>query len=185
MIKDLLIPLISVALAEVGDKTQLTLFCLSAKTKNHFTLFGGAMLAFFIVDGMAVLAGDFIARLIPLIFIKTVSALLFLSFGVSFLMQKLEDQTTCSLKQPFWSGFSMIFFSEMGDKTQIASIVFASNYQCLYVFAGVITGLGLISFLTIQLGNTLYGKINSKFLHKLSGVLFILLGISTFISLLF
>jgi len=183
MIYDLLIPLVSVALAEIGDKTQLTLLCLAAKTKRHFSIFLGAMIAFIIVDGIAILAGGFISNLIPVSIIKTISAILFIGFGLSFLLQKLEDHTSCTLKQPFVSAFSMILFSEMGDKTQIASAVFASNYNALYVFFGVVIGLSIVSIITIQLGQRVLSKINSKLLHKISGIIFIALGIISILSI--
>ena len=182
MIYDLLIPLISVALAEIGDKTQLALLCLSAKTKRHFLLFFGAMLAFFIVDGIAIFAGGFISNFIPIIVIKIISGTLYIGFGISFLIQKLEDNESCNLKQPFASAFSMILFSEMGDKTQIASAVFASNYNCWAVLIGVMFGLGIISFITIQLGQKVLSKINNNLLHKISGIIFIILGIISLTS---
>ena len=55
---DILIPLIVVGLAELGDKTQPTLLLSASKTEKHLHLFLGAMLAFLIVDGTAILAGD-------------------------------------------------------------------------------------------------------------------------------
>ena len=177
MIQDLLIPLVSVSLAEIGDKTQLTLLCLAAKTKRHYSLFIGSMIAFFIVDGFAILAGELISNFIHINVIKFLSGALFIGFGTSSVLRKLEDHASYSLKQPFISAFSLILFSEMGDKTQIASAVFASNYNSWYVLIGVLLGLGIISFITIQLGQRVLSKININVLHKISGIVFILLGL--------
>ncbi len=177
MIADLLLPLFSISLAEIGDKTQLTLLCLAAKTDKHLRLFWGAIFAFFIVDGIAVIAGNFIANLIPPNIVKLLSGLLFLGFGIGFIFQKTEENVTCSLKKPMISAFSMILLSEMGDKTQIASAVFASNYNSLMVLFGVMLGLAIISILTIQVGQKILMKINTNLLHKGSGIIFIALGI--------
>lgn len=184
MIEGIFLPLITVALAEIGDKTQLTLFCLAAKTRKHLRLFLGAMLAFLIVDGVAVLAGGVVSRLIPMLYIKIFSGLLFVVFGIGFLLQKHEENVSCQLRQPFMSAFSMILFSEMGDKTQITAALFASNYDAHFVLIGIILGLGIISFLTVQFGKHLMSRINSKLLHKISGLIFILLGLSAFFSIL-
>lgn len=184
MLNEMLIPLLAIALAEIGDKTQLTLLCLAAKTRKHMRLFFGAMAAFFIVDGIAVLAGELVAQLVPIHFVKIISGILFIGFGFSFILQKNEDHVTCSLKQPFLSAFSMILFSEMGDKTQITSALFASNYRPCLVLIGVIVGLAIVSFVTIQFGKQIMSKVNSNLLHKISGIIFILLGIFAFISII-
>ena len=183
MIKEILIPLVTIALAEIGDKTQLTLFCLVAKTQKHTRLFFGAMVAFFIVDGFAILAGEFLSRVIPGNIVKVVSGILFIAFGISFIIQKHENNLSYSLKQPFISAFTLILFSEMGDKTQIISGLFASNYNSLLVLIGVILGLAFISFLTIQAGRLFLTKINTNLLHKISGMIFIVLGLSTFVAI--
>ncbi|MFP4549138.1 MAG: TMEM165/GDT1 family protein [Fidelibacterota bacterium] len=183
MFDDLLIPLISVGLAEIGDKTQLALLCLAGKTNKHVSLFLGAMTAFFIVDGLAVVAGGFLAELVPQYIIKILSGTLFIGFGISFILQRLEENATCDLKQPFMSAFSMILLSEMGDKTQIASALFATNYNSYMVMAGVMLGLAIISLITIQLGYHVLKKIHANLLHKISGIIFILLGLSMLFTL--
>jgi len=73
MLQDLLVPLIAVGLAELGDKTQLSVLLLSSKTKKHTHLLLGVMLAFFLVDGAAILAGSLISGALPLDTIRLVS----------------------------------------------------------------------------------------------------------------
>jgi len=68
MIANVLIPLIVIGLVEFGDKTQLSIFLLSAKTKKHLHLLLGVMLAFLIVDGVAVLIGSRIIDIVPMRF---------------------------------------------------------------------------------------------------------------------
>jgi len=77
-----------VGLAELGDKTQLSVFLLSSKTKEHLNLLLGVMLAFLVVDGIAILAGDWITNIIPASLIKILSGVIFIIFGVLILRSK-------------------------------------------------------------------------------------------------
>ncbi len=65
MVPDILIPLIVVGLAELGDKTQLSTLLLASKTDKHMHLLLGIILAFLIVDGIAILAGEWITDIAP------------------------------------------------------------------------------------------------------------------------
>ncbi|NIO84632.1 MAG: TMEM165/GDT1 family protein, partial [Candidatus Aminicenantes bacterium] len=88
MIQDILIPFIITGLAEFGDKTQLSILLLSSKTKKHLYLLLGVMLAFLIVDGTAVLIGLRITDIVPMRFLKIVSGIIFVIFGVLILRAK-------------------------------------------------------------------------------------------------
>lgn len=78
MITDLLIPLITVGFAELRDKTQVSILVLSSKTTKHPYLLLGVILAFLIVDGIAVLVGGFITTIISTNLLKVVSGSLFI-----------------------------------------------------------------------------------------------------------
>lgn len=65
MLEDLLIPFTVVGIAEMGDKTQLSMLLLSSKTKRRLPLLAGAALAFLIVDGIAVTAGSWVTTILP------------------------------------------------------------------------------------------------------------------------
>lgn len=180
MFSGFLIPFISIALAELGDKTQLIILLLAAKTKHHVLLASGIMAAFFIVDGLAILLGSWITAVIPLSWLKLVAGLLFVFFGV--LTLRSENGCGChekevTMKSPFWSGFMLILVSEMGDKTQIAAGLFATKYPPLTVLAGTMAALALLTFFAIWLGSLISKKIDPKLLSKSAGVLFILIGI--------
>ena len=77
MLPDILIPLIAVGLAELGDKTQLAVLCLASKTKKYLSLLLGIILAFVITDGLAIMLGNFITTYIPMVYIKIVSGSIF------------------------------------------------------------------------------------------------------------
>jgi len=176
MISNLLLPLFAVGLAEIGDKSQLTVLCLSSKTKNYLHLFLGVLLAFILVDGLAILLGDIISKALPMNIIRTVSGLIFIVFGIVMLRKK-EEKVTCSLKNPMMSGFSLIFLSEMGDKTQFLSGLFAAQYNSFLVFCGIILVLAILSAMTIFFGHMIYKSISQKTISMVSGILFVAIGV--------
>ncbi len=180
MIQDILIPFISVGLAELGDKTQLTVLCLASKTKKHLSLLIGVMLAFLIADGLAIIFGDFITRIIPISYIKIISGIVFLVFGVITIMNSKEEDATCELRKPFMSGFTMILVSEMGDKTQIASGLFATKYNAWLVLIGVMAALTVLSLGAVYLGKFIVKRFNRKLISNIAGALFIIIGIICF-----
>jgi putative Ca2+/H+ antiporter (TMEM165/GDT1 family) len=182
MIEDILIPFLLVGLAELGDKTQLAVLVLSTKTKQYGSLLSGVMLAFVLTDGIAIVLGDFIASVVPLDYVKLFAGLLFVIFGILMLYNrnKDEDEGSYELKSPFVSGFSLILVSEMGDKTQLAAALFATQYDPVMVFIGVILALLLLSAMAIYVGKKLMEKINKHTISTAAGILFILIGITFF-----
>lgn len=178
MITDLLIPLVAISLAELGDKTQLSILLLSTKTKKHLHLLIGVMLAFLIVDGVAILLGSWIMNIVPITWLKTASGTIFIIFGILILRQKeTTNEGKLHFRNPLLSGFILIFISEWGDKTQIASGLFATQYNTLMVLTGVMTALTLLSITAIYLGKIISHKINKKLITKTAGTAFILIGI--------
>ena len=182
MIPDLLIPLVTIGLAEFGDKTQLSILLLSSKTKKHLHLLLGVMLAFLVVDGAAVLIGSWIINIVPINLLKIVSGAIFIIFGVLILRDKeIKGESRLYSRNSFLSGFALIFLTEWGDKTQIASGIFATKYNPLMVLTGAMTALALLSIAAVYLGRFISNKINRKVLTKIAGTLFILMGISFFL----
>jgi len=181
MVPDILIPLIVVGLAELGDKTQLSTLLLASKTEKHLHLFLGVILAFLIVDGIAILAGEWITHIAPKSLIKILSGVVFIIFGLLMLRNKREEiKSNYYFENPFYSGFILIFVSEWGDKTQIAAGLFATKYSGLMVLTGVIIALSLLSIIAIYSGKFISDKVDSKILAKIAGISFILMGVAFF-----
>ena len=84
----------------------------------------------------------------------------------------------------FASGFLAVFLSEWGDKTQLASTVFATQYNPFLVFLGVMTALVLLSFAAVYTGKLLLKKFSRDKVEKIAGVLFIVIGGYLLISIL-
>ncbi len=181
---DLIIPLLAVGLAEMGDKTQLSILLLSSRTNEYARLLLGVMLAFLLADGFAILVGSWVNEVIPVHLVKVVSGLVFILFGILILKGESEEEETGSLsaKGAFISGFSMIFLSEWGDKTQIASALFATEYDPRMVFLGVMIALFALTVMAIFLGRYLSQRIDRKAITRAAGVVFLLIGLSFLFS---
>jgi len=121
MLEGILVPFLVVSLAEIGDKTQLSVLLLDSRTNKYFHLLLGVFLAFLLVDGIAILVGSWITTTVPINTLKLVSAAIFVTFGILILQGVAEEaEGKFASGNPFVSGFSIIFLSECGDKTQIA-----------------------------------------------------------------
>jgi Ca2+/H+ antiporter, TMEM165/GDT1 family len=183
MIEDFLIPMVAVGLAEMGDKTQLSILLLSSRTKDYFQLLLGVMLAFLLADGFAILVGSWVTTLIPIGLLKLVSGAVFIIFGILILRSGPEEaEVNLSSRSTFLSGFSLIFLSEWGDKTQIASALFATEYNSWLVLLGVMTALAILSVLAIFLGRFISGRIDRKLITRAAGLVFILIGLAFALS---
>ncbi len=120
------------------------------------------------------------ANLIPLRYIKIISGIVFILFGIVSLIKAKQEEAEGKLKNPFFTSFLIVLVSEMGDKTQIASGLFAAKFHPVLVFLGVITALTLLSVMAIYLGKNILHKLNRKLVSRIAGVLFILIGVYCF-----
>jgi putative Ca2+/H+ antiporter (TMEM165/GDT1 family) len=175
--------MVAVGLAEMGDKTQLSVLLLSSRTRQYSQLLLGVMVAFLLVDGFAVLVGAWVTSIIPVQMIKLISGVVFVMFGILILRGNTDVcEPDMSSRNAFVSGFSMIFLSEWGDKTQIASALFASEYNPWMVLIGVMTALTILSILAIYLGRFISDRIDRRLITKAAGIVFMLIGLSFLLS---
>jgi putative Ca2+/H+ antiporter (TMEM165/GDT1 family) len=170
-------------LAELGDKTQLTAMALAVRFPWEKT-FVGIAAAFAILNLGAVVLGKLLFALLPLFWIKLVSAGMFLFFGVATLTGKGFDKEEEETKEKRYGGrggvvtsFLMIFVAEMGDKTQLVTASMAAQQDApLAVFAGSTLALWSVSLLGIFAGRKLIQFIPLSRIHKVAGYLFIIFG---------
>jgi len=180
--EDLLLPFITVLLAEMGDKTQLAIFCLALRSRSRLQLLISIISAFIVADGIAVILGDFLAKFIPNI--KSITGIVFILCGIAILFkQKSKEENECAIGEySFLSGFGLMLISEMGDKTQLVSGLFATKYDPLLVFIGAVSALALLSTITIYLGKYIVKRIDERTVSKVAAIIFILIGLASFIS---
>ena len=89
----LLTTFITVFLAEMGDKTQLTTITLSSTTNKPLAVFIGSSIALILATLLGALAGGSISNLIPAFLLKQLSGIVFLIIGINLLAQSLKDST--------------------------------------------------------------------------------------------
>ena len=179
--EDLIIPLIIVGLSEFGDKTQILVLLMASKIDKRLHFLTGVMLAFLITDGIAILIGVWVTDVIPIEYLKIISGIIFIIFGIIILISKEEDiKNKYYNKNPFMLGFVIIMISEWGDKTQIAAGLFATQYNGYLVLAGVMIALTLLSIMAIYLGKYIGEKFESRTISVISGILFIAIGVMFF-----
>jgi len=181
ILEDILVPFIAVAIAELGDKTQLSILLLSSKTQNHLYLLFGVILAFFIVDGIAILAGSWITSIVPIRIVKIISGILFIVVGVMVLIRKEKEAESKKIyHNAFLSGFVLILFAEWGDKTQIAAGLFGTKYNAVMVLCGTLIALALVSIMAVYFGKMIAERINKKILTRVAAIIFIIMGVVFF-----
>ena len=176
-----LLPLISsfgiIALAELGDKTQVTIMYLSAN-KGVKTVFLGAILAFALVDGISALIGGTIAAFIPTQWVGIGAGVAFLVFGVYSLFSNAEEVKVNNSSLGIARSFSLIALMELGDKTQLSVIALAAEYDApLMVFVGVMFALALLTVIGIFVGSVISRFVPMKYIKVGSSLVFILFGV--------
>ncbi|MGC8817229.1 MAG: TMEM165/GDT1 family protein [Candidatus Hadarchaeum sp.] len=166
-----------IALAELGDKTQLAAITLSCRYRGP-PVFIGAMLAVLIVDGLSILAGTALADLLPLQLLKITGAAIFILFGIRTLVLK-DDEKVCFKEgqSALLTSFSMVALMELGDKTQFSIIALAVKYNSpLLVFAGMSVAFALLMGVGFSIGQKLMCLLPRRYLKIITGGVFLIFG---------
>jgi putative Ca2+/H+ antiporter (TMEM165/GDT1 family) len=134
------------------------------------------------VDGAAIIAGTWITTIIPIYYLKIISAIVFIIIGILMLISKGDWEKETKHKNPVIAAFLIIMLTEWGDKTQIGAAIFATQFDGIFVFIGTMTALLILSLIAIFFGKIISKRIDINFVNKIAGVIFIILGI-TFVIL--
>lgn len=166
-----------IALAEIGDKSQLVCMTLAARHR-HWPVILGATVAFLILNTLAVLFGAGVAAWMPERLTAGVVSVLFGAFAIHIFLNQgdgeSEDVVERSGHGIFLTTLLLIFVAEFGDKTQIAVAGLASSMNPLLVWIGATAALVTISALGVWAGRTILQRIPLLWLHRISGGLFLL-----------
>ncbi len=166
-----------IAVAELGDKTQLAAITLSSRYRA-ISVFVGAMLAVTLVDGVSILAGVALADVIPMQLVGLFGAVIFIGFGIYTLYSKDEEKIeTKKGKSAALTAFSLISMMELGDKTQIAIIAIAAKYGSpLLVLSGTIFAFAILMGIGILIGSRLMKLVPQRYMRIFTGALFLFFG---------
>jgi putative Ca2+/H+ antiporter (TMEM165/GDT1 family) len=165
------------SLMEFGDKTHIAVITLATRNRA-FDVFVGALAAFAIVDGVSVVFGGFIAYLVPPFWINIAAGCFFLAFGVINLINSDEyDSLETRIGGSVVSAFSLVSLTELGDKTQFASIALAAKYgNPLIVLLGIVLASIVLTGSGIIVGQGLLRFVPRRYLRYIASGLFLFFG---------
>jgi Ca2+/H+ antiporter, TMEM165/GDT1 family len=174
-----------VALAEIGDKTQLLAFILAAKFRKPWPIIWGILVATLANHGFAGAVGTWITTLIGPETLRWVLGVSFIAMDIWTLIPDKFDEDDAKLAKFGVFGTTLIafFLAEMGDKTQVATIALAAQYQSLVVVvAGTTFGMMLANVPAVIMGDRIADKMPVKLVHRIAAGIFAILGVATLLG---
>ena len=175
-----------VALAEIGDKTQLLAFILAARFKKPVPIVLGILAATVVNHGLAGALGAWITSAVSPQVLRWVLGLSFLGMAVwTMIPDKIEEEETqvASRLGVFGATLVTFFLAEMGDKTQIATVAMAAHYGApLLVVIGTTLGMLIADVPAVFVGDRLAARIPMKLVHTVAAAIFAALGGATLLG---
>ncbi len=183
MFETLLISTGVVALAEIGDKTQLLAFILAARFKKPVPIILGILCATVVNHGLAGALGAWITSAITPETMRWVLGASFIAMAIwTLIPDKIEDEETQVAQRLGVFGATLItfFLAEMGDKTQIATVAMAAKFSSpVLVVIGTTLGMLIADVPAVFVGDKFAAKIPMKLVHSIAAGIFALLGVAT------
>ncbi len=171
-----------VALAEMGDKTQLLALILAARFKKPWPIVAGILVATLVNHALAGAAGAWVTTLIGPQMLRWILGASFLAMAAWMLVPDKVD-TEEDEKPPrygvFFTTVIVFFLAEMGDKTQIATVMLAARYDAIVsVVAGTTLGMMLANAPAVWLGERVTRLVPLRAVHIVSALIFAGLGLA-------
>ena len=174
-----------VALGEMGDKTQLLAMLLAVKFRKPVPIVLGILVATLANHATAGLVGAWVARALGPDMLRWVIGVSFIAMAGWMLAPDKIDTEAATTAQFGVFGTTVIafFLSEMGDKTQIATVALAARYQDLVaVVAGTTLGMLIADVPVVFIGDKLARKVPMRLVHGIAAAIFALLGVATLLN---
>ncbi len=172
-----------VALAEMGDKTQLLALILAARFQRPLPIILGILVATLLNRAAAGAVGHAVTQLIGPDWLRWILGLSFLLMaGWILIPDKIDEEETRVAGRYGVFGATLIafFLAEMGDKTQIATVALAAHYSAFYaVVAGTTVGMLIANVPAVFLGDKMARKVPLNLVHGIAAALFAVLGLLT------
>lgn len=174
-----------VALAEIGDKTQLLAFILAAKFRKPVPIIVGILVATLANHGFAGAVGTWITTQIGAETLRWILGVSFIAMAAWTLIPDKFDEDDAKLARFGVFGTTLVafFLAEMGDKTQVATIALAAQYQSLIaVVAGTTLGMMIANVPAVIMGDRIADKMPVKLVHRIAATIFAILGVATLLG---
>jgi len=177
-----------VALAEMGDKTQLLALLLAARFRKPVPILLAILLATIINHGVSAVLGQWITTVLSpdtLIWILSIG---FIAMAGWMLIPDQLDDESGNIKKwqklgVFGATFVLFFLAEIGDKTQIATVALAARFDSIvWVMLGTTLGMMLANAPAVFIGDKLATKLPIALIHKIGAAIFLVIGIATLVQ---
>ena len=169
----------TVALAEIGDKTQLLALLLAARFRRPWPIIGGILLATLLNHALAGWLGTLVARWLTPDVLRWVVTASFIAIALWTLKpDTLDDSTALPARGAFIATSIAFFLAEIGDKTQVATVLLAAKYPPLWqVVAGTTLGMLLANVPVVLLGSRFAARLPLRAARIVAALLFLALGL--------
>ncbi|MDD5296435.1 MAG: TMEM165/GDT1 family protein [Rhodocyclaceae bacterium] len=175
-----------VALAEIGDKTQLLAFILAARFKKPLPIVLGILVATLVNHGLAGALGAWITAVLAPETLRWILGVSFIAMAAWTLVPDEFDESEARLARLGVFGTTLVafFLAEMGDKTQVATVALAAQYHAvLPVVAGTTLGMMIADVPAVFLGERAAHVLPVRLVHAIAAAIFALLGIATLLGI--
>lgn len=174
-----------VALAEIGDKTQLLAFILAAKFRKPLPIIVGILVATVANHLFAGALGAWITSLVAPATMRWILGVSFIGMALWTLIPDKLDDGEAKLARYGVFGTTLIafFLAEMGDKTQVATVALAAQFHSLAaVVSGTTLGMMIANVPAVLLGDKIAHKLPVRLVHAVAALIFALLGVATLLG---
>ncbi len=176
-----------VALAEVGDKTQLLALLLAARFRKPVPIVAGILLATLANHGLAGALGVWVTTVLSPEVLRWALGLSFLAMAAwTLIPDEIERDEARVARHLGVFGATLIsfFLAEMGDKTQLATVAMAAHYPSpLVVVVGTTLGMLLADVPAVFVGDRFAAKIPMKLVHSIAAAIFAVMGLLVLLRL--
>ncbi len=169
-----------VALAEMGDKTQLLSLVLAARFRRPYPIIAAILIATLVNHALAGLLGASINTWIGETLMRWILGISFLAMAAwTLIPDKLDEEEAKPARfGVFGTTLIAFFIAEMGDKTQVATVALAAQYASLVaVVAGTTLGMLLANAPVVLFGERITRAVPMKTVHAIAAAIFALLGV--------
>jgi len=173
-----------VALAEIGDKTQLLSFVLAARLRKPAAIIAGIFVATVLNHALAGSVGVWLAQLTPAHWLPWITGGVFIAFGLWTLHpDSLDDDPKLHRAGAFVTATVAFFIAEMGDKTQLATVALGAQFQdaLVAVVMGTTLGMMLANVPAVIIGDKLAQRLPLTYIRWIAAAMFIATGVLTIV----
>jgi putative Ca2+/H+ antiporter (TMEM165/GDT1 family) len=177
-----------VALGEVGDKTQLLALILAARYRAPRAIIAGILVATLVNHAAAAALGAWLTRVVDPTWLRWSLGASFIAVAVWMLIPDKVDADAAGADLSrfgvFWLTTVAFFLAEMGDKTQIATVMLAARYESLVIVtAGTTLGMMIANVPAVLLGDRVVKKLPVQWVHRIAAIVFASIGAAILLGL--